>query len=191
MPTSAGRPTAWCERLHGALDAADARARALAAPLSVTQLNWRADPASWSIGQCLDHLRVTNEVYARAMDESLRGVPGGPVETITPGWFGRYFLRTVIDPSPQTRKNKAPAKIKPVTAVDAAALAQFLASNGIARRLIDKAAPYDVNRVRFQNPFVPLIRFTVGTGLEILTRHQDRHLLQAERVRANAAFPAA
>jgi hypothetical protein len=36
---------------------------------------------------------------------------------------------------------------------------------------------------------VALIRFTVGTGLEILTRHENRHLLQAERVRANPAFP--
>jgi hypothetical protein len=191
MPRSPGRAPAWSERLHGALDAADARARALGAALSVAQLNWRADPASWSIGQCLDHLRVTNEVYSRAMDESLTGVPDGPVETITPGWFGRYFLRTVIDPSPQSRKNKAPAKIKPVATVDASVLTHFLASNDIARRLIDKAAPYDVNRVRFPNPFVPLIRFTVGTGLEVLTRHQDRHLLQAERVRANANFPAA
>jgi len=176
--------------LHGALDAADARARALAAPLSVTQLNWRADPASWSIGQCLDHLRVTNEVYSRAMDESLTGVPGGPVETITPGWFGRYFLGTVIDPSPRSRKSKAPAKIKPVATVDASVLRNFLASNDVARRLIDRAEPYDINRVRFPSRFAPLIRFTVGTGREILTRHQDRHLRQAERVRANASFPA-
>jgi len=191
MPTSPASAPAWSDRLHAALDTADARARALAAPLSVAQLNWRVDPASWSIGQCLDHLRVTNEVYSRAMDESLTGAPGGPVETITPGWFGRYFLRTVIDPSPQSRKNKAPAKIKPVTTVDSSVLTHFLASNDVARRLIARAVPYDVNRVRFPNPFVPLIRFTVGTGLEIMTRHQDRHLLQAERVRANATFPVA
>ena len=78
----------------------------------------------------------------------------------------------------------------PVAAVDASVLTQFLASNDEARHVIDLAAPYDVNRVRFTNPFVPVIRFTIGTGLEILTRHQDRHLLQAERVRAHAAFPA-
>ena len=93
MPTSSGHSPAWSDRLRAALDAADVRARALAAPLSVAQLNWRADPGSWSIGQCLDHLRVTNDVYAHAMDESLTGTPVGPVEAITPGWFGRYFLR--------------------------------------------------------------------------------------------------
>jgi len=191
MPITSGSSPAWTRRLHAALDAADVRARALAAPLSAPQLNWRADPSSWSVGQCLDHLRVANEVYARAIDGSLVGPPSGAVDEITPGWFGRYFIRTVIEPSAKSWKAKAPTKIVPVATVDASILAQFLASNVTARQLIDKAAPYDVNRLRFPNPFVPVIRFTVGTGLEILTRHQDRHLLQAERVRANPAFPAA
>jgi len=49
---------------------------------------------------------------------------------------------------------------------------------------------YDVNRIRFKNPFVPLIRFTVGTGLEIVSQHESRHLLQAERIRESPGFPA-
>jgi hypothetical protein len=50
-------------------------------------------------------------------------------------------------------------------------------------------SPYDVNRIRFRNPFIPVLRFTVGTGLEILSNHQRRHLLQAERVRESLEFP--
>lgn len=179
----------WVRRLLASLDDSDHRARALAGSLTAAQLNWRADPASWSIGQCLDHLRITNDVYVKAMSPALTGSPSGPVDEIRPGWFGRYFLRTVIEPSPKSIKGKAPAKIVPVTTVESTVLDQFLASNDIARRFIEKAAAYDVNRVRFPNPFVSLIRFTIGTGLVILTRHEDRHLLQAERVRAHASFP--
>jgi hypothetical protein len=189
MSTPADATPRWKPRLLTALDAADQRARAMAGTLTVAQLNWRADQASWSIGQCLDHLRATNEVYVKAMEPALKGSPSGSVDEITPGWFGRYFLRTVIEPSPKSIKAKAPAKIVPATTVDATVLDQFLASNNIARRFIDKAAAYDVNRVRFPNPFVSLIRFTIGTGLEILTKHEERHLLQAERVRADTNFP--
>ena len=74
----------WSRRLHASLDASDARARELAAGLTVEQLNWRADQSSWSIGQCLDHLRVANEVYGRAIASALSGTPGGPVDQITP-----------------------------------------------------------------------------------------------------------
>jgi hypothetical protein len=42
---------------------------------------------------------------------------------------------------------------------------------------------------RFKNPFIPVLRFTVGTGLEILAKHERRHLLQAERIRDSPEFP--
>jgi hypothetical protein len=188
MTTSAA--PRWAQRLLASLDASDQRATDLARPLSVAQLNWRADQSTWSIGQCLDHLRVANEVYGPPITSALHGTGTGPVDEITPGWFGRWFIRTVIEPSPKTLKNqKAPAKIVPVAKVDATILDQFLKSNLKTRELIARARSFDVNRVRFKNPFVFWIRFTVGTGLEILARHEDRHLLQAERIRAHANFP--
>ena len=111
------------------------------------------------------------------------------VQEITPGWFGRWFIRNYIEPSPHTRRVSAPKKITPGTQIDAAILQRFLASNDRARAVTRQAAPYDVNRIRFRNPFIPVLRFTVGTGLEILSNHQRRHLLQAERVRESLEFP--
>ena len=39
------------------------------------------------------------------------------------------------------------------------------------------------------NPFFSLIRFSVGTGFQVIAAHQRRHLWQAERVRERAGFP--
>jgi hypothetical protein len=58
-------------------------------------------------------------------------------------------------------------------------------------RTTRQRAPYNVNRIRFKNPFIPGLRFSVGTGLEVLSAHERRHLLQAERVRALSDFPPA
>jgi hypothetical protein len=179
----------WARRLLASLDASDQRAIAVARTLSETQLNWRADQSSWSIGQCLDHLRESNELYGRAMDAALQHPRGHPVDEITPGWFGGLFIRTVIDPATAPTKRKAPAKIVPASTVDETILDRFLRSNDVTRRVIERAQSIDVNRVRFKNPFVWWIRFTVGTGLEIIVRHEDRHLLQAERIRSHANFP--
>ena len=181
----------WSRRLLAELTASDQRAIAVARPLTVDQLNWRPRPDSWSVGQCLEHLAVSNEVYCKAIAPAVPGCAQAMVDEITPGWFGRWFIRNVIEPSPKTLKNqKAPAKIVPVATVDATILDQFLRSNQQTRELIARAQSFDVNRVRFKNPFVAWIRFTVGTGLEILARHEDRHLLQAERIRAHPGFPA-
>ena len=180
---SDGHEPAWCVRLISQIDAADQRAIALARPLTSAQLNWKPSPHEWSIGQCLDHLSVSSDVYIAAMEKGVRGRPRGIVQEITPGWFGRWFINNVIEPSPTSRKRRAPGKIVPRSDVDPSVLDRFLRTNARLREFIGRAVPHDVNRARFQNPFVPIIFFTVGTGLEVLVRHQRRHLLQAERVR--------
>ena len=184
------RLPSWCLRLTRELDAADARAIALASDLNITQLNWKPRPDAWSVGQCLEHLCISNEVYVNPLDESLAGTPTAPVEEITPGWLGRWFIRNYIDPATQKKRVRAPRKIKPVAShLDASILDRFTASNARVRKVIAHARAHDVNRVRFRNPFVPLLRFTVGTGLEIIARHNHRHLLQAERVMNLSEFP--
>ena len=62
---------AWCRRLIRELDAADVRAKAVAESLTPRQLNWKPSPAEWSVGQCLEHLSIANEVYMGAMAPAL------------------------------------------------------------------------------------------------------------------------
>ena len=147
----------WATRLLSEIDAADQRAMALAKSLSSAQLNWKPSPGEWSVGQCLDHLCVANDVYLGAMEKGMAGRPNGVAQDITPGWFGRWFIRTAIEPSPRSRKGRAPRKIVPRPEVDTSVLDRFLETNVQARDFIRRAAQYDVNRVRFQNPFVPIM----------------------------------
>lgn len=176
-------------RLLAGFDASDQRARELLRGLTRAQLNWREQPHTWSIGQCLDHLCVANDVYLPPIGAALEGQPVSPVEEIEIGWFGSWFIRDYIEPSGRTKHLKAPKKITPAPDVELVVLERLLRGNEQARELIRRAANHNVNHLRFRNPFVPLLRFTVGTGLEIVVRHQRRHLLQAERVRELVGFP--
>jgi hypothetical protein len=180
---------AWSVRLIAELNASDERAKALATGLNAEKLNWQPRPGAWSVGQCLEHLCITNELYAPAIAASLVGKPISSVQDITPGWFGRWFIKSFIEPSPQTKQARAPKKIVPGARVELSILDRFLRTNQVARELIRQAQDYDVNRIRFRNPFIPLLRFTVGTGLEIISGHERRHLLQAGRVKQTPDFP--
>lgn len=181
---------AWPQRLIAELDASDRRAERLAQDLTPEQLNWKATPDAWSIGQCLQHLYIMNKVYLPAISVSLEGQQRSPVQEIVPGWFGRWFIRSYVEPSSKTKRAPAPKKIDPGDRVDPSILELFLQSNEAVRDLVRTASEYDVNRIRFKNPLVSVIRFTAGTGLEIISKHESRHLLQAERVRQSAGFPA-
>jgi len=179
---------AWPARLAFELSANDQTAQALVDGLTEEQLNWQPSPGAWSVGQCLEHLCITNEAYLPRMISALQGQPDSPVEQIKPGAFGGWFIRNFVEPSPATKRISAPRKIRPASRVGLPVIDRFLSGNKTCREVIVSAREKNVNRVRFWNPLVPGIRFTVGTGLEIITSHERRHLLQAERVRA-AGFP--
>ena len=179
----------WSQSLISELESADRRAEVLAKGLSDEQMNWQPLPGAWSIAQCIEHVHVANEVYLPAIAAALDGHPQTKVEELWSGWPSRWFIRNFIAPNPGGTRAKAPKKIEPASHVDPGVVSRFLRSNQTAMELVRRASLFDVNSIRFKNPFVPLLRFTVGTGLEIVAKHQSRHLLQAENVRQSAGFP--
>ena len=189
MTTMQEAHPAWSNRLSFELNGLDQTVQALVSGLGKDQLNWQAEAGAWSIGQCLEHLCLTNEAYLPAMTAALEGKRDAPVEEITPGWFSRWFLKNFVEPSPSGKKVPAPGKIRPAARVDVAVKERFLASNKVCRELIVRARCKDVNRIRFWNPLAPGVRFTLGVGFEIITSHEQRHLLQAERVKDSPNFP--
>jgi DinB superfamily len=189
VSTTANSLPNWSSQLISALDAADRRAESVAKGLSPVQLNWQPEPGVWSVGQCLDHLRIGNEILVPAISAALDGRQTGSVDHIRLGWFGRWFIRNYIAPNPGGARARAPGKIEPGKQVEPTVLEAFLRSNQAARALARRAANYDVNRIRYKNPFIQILRFTVGTGLEIIEKHESRHLLQAEGVRQSPGFP--
>jgi hypothetical protein len=177
----------WASRLNSELDANDATAKKLLSDLSPEQLNWKPSPAAWSIGQCLEHLSISNEVYLQAVDTALDGKPHSPVEQLNLGLIGGWFLRNFVEPS--RVRAPAPGKVRPASTVESSVLTRYLSSNQLCRDVIARAADFDVNRIRFRNPFLPGVRFKVGTGLSIIPSHGRRHLLQAQRVQDSPGFP--
>ncbi len=156
---------AWSVRLLAELDGADEKVRELVVELQPEQLNGRPRPDAWSIGQCLEHLCRANEGYLPAILSSLEGSRSlRSRRSRRDGSAGGSFATT----SSHRRKASAfgaPKKIVPGTQVEPSVLDRFLCSNQAARDLVHRARDCDVNRIQFRNPFVSVIRFTVGTGL--------------------------
>jgi hypothetical protein len=167
------------------LDKSEVEARNLTEGLSDEQLNWQPNGGrSWSIAQCLDHLAKTNAVYTAAMVSATSSVPPGSRPRrgpIRPGWLERYFINAMD--APPRRKFSTNKKVLPRARKSGSEMvADFVASHDAVRSLIETSRELDLNRIRFKNPFVGFLRFTVGTGLLVIGAHDRRHLWQAREV---------
>jgi DinB superfamily len=176
--------------LEDQLEAAERDAQALVQGLSEQRGAWRAEPGAWSVAECLDHLATANGVYLRTLNESAvraraKGRPRrGPA---VPGVVGRWFVRWLEPPVNPRLKGRAPRIIRPRTAPSLAdAFAAFAASHREVRAFLRAYADLDLAGVRFPNPFVRGLRFSLATGLHVIAAHERRHLWQAWRVRRAA-----
>ena len=98
--------------------------------------------------------------------------------------MGRLFVRSLEPPPKWWSKLKAPRSIRPVAAAPlAAAFASFVASQADVQAFLRAHADLDLAGIRFPNPFVRGIRFSLATGLHVIAAHERRHLSQAWRVR--------
>jgi DinB superfamily len=181
--------------LEDALNAAARDARALAAGLTEDEGAWRAEAGSWSVAECLDHLAIANRVYLAAMRPSgERALAHGRRRRrpARPGLIGRWFVRSLEPPVAPRSRGKAPKLIRPRTSPALAeAAARFLASQDEVRTFLRTYADIDLAGVRFPNPFVRGVRFSLATGLHVIAAHERRHLWQAWRVRREAEGAAA
>ena len=178
------------QNLQGQFDAIEQGARTLVSGMNEELGTWRANEGSWSVAECLDHLAAGNRIYLGAMQEAaLRAREQGRwrCRPAKPGLIGGWFVRYMEPPVKASFKTKAPRSIRPRKAPALADVVdKFIESHRAMRAFLDRNADLDLASIRFVNPFISGVRFSLATGLHVITAHERRHLWQAWRVRRSA-----
>lgn len=173
------------------LEAINEDARDLIADLSETQFNWTPAPGQWSIGECLDHLNVTNRELIKPLHEAIKDAHArgrtfqGPFRH---GWLVNKFVRS-MEP-PVKRKFKAPAIFRPRPQMSLIEVSrEFFAVQDEVLQLIEEANGIHLARVKIASPVSRFLKYSVGQAFDLIATHERRHLWQAREVKAQRSFP--
>ena len=161
--------------------------------LSPAQLYWTPSAEQWSVGQCFDHLIVTNTCFFPDM----RKVAAGEYRSswwarVSPlsGLFGRFVLKS-LDPG-QGRKTKAPRVFEPAKSdVDAGVIARFVQHQAEVAALMRATEGADLRGLKVTSPVSPVATYSLLDAYRIVVAHERRHFEQARRVMRAEGFPAA
>ncbi len=167
----------------------------LCSGMSGQRFNWKPAPASWSIGQCVQHLVVFNTLYFASIEQSvekarrkytarsLKSAQG----TYKAGTIGGFLIRMMY---PGALKVRTPQAFQPSHSdIPHTALRDFSSAQQQLAGILRKCADINLNRTRVASPAAGLLRFRLGDILTILVRHERRHFDQMKRLAAHPLFP--
>jgi hypothetical protein len=159
--------------------------------LSAEQVNWRPSAEEWSVGQCFDHLIVSNRPFVPIFEEILAGRQRRRAWERVP-WLprlsGRLLIRTLRPDS--GRKAKARPAFQPSRSpIDPGIVATFLEQEEQLRRLMERSRGLDLESIVITSPVLPLMTYSLMDACRIIVVHEQNHVVQAKRVMESPGFP--
>lgn len=144
-------------------------------------LRQQAALGGWSMLQCVEHLALTNKLYAPIFEEAFpRAQKGG--EPYGKDFKGR-MLAWVMEP-PYRMKVKTREGLDPETVGSPQeVLDHFQASQQLIFGWLDRANGLALNDVKVASPFNEKVHYNLYSLFHILAAHERRHLWQAEQVK--------
>ena len=174
---------------HQEYDAIAADVQSLAAGLTGAQFNWRTQPGTWSIAECLGHLTVFGATCLEPLDRQIAEVKSRGLRADGPfyeTWLGNWFIG-VVEPPYRLRAKTFRNLIPPPEQQLADALPAFLHLQEQVQERVLAADGFDVGAVTARIP--SKLSLTLGQWYRFIAAHERRHLWQAWNVRNHPAFP--
>ena len=159
--------------------------------LSFEQLNWKPNAKDWSIGQCFEHLIVTNNLYFPAIQKVIDGEHRNNFFSKIPLAVDLIaaLMKNSLKPE-QKRKMKTFKIFEPAVSNISETIIEDFAENQLKLiEMIGTCRDFDVQHIKIAEPLSAALNLRLEDAFEILVMHEKRHFLQAERVMRAEDFP--
>jgi len=157
--------------------------------LEESKLNHRNSPESWSALECLEHLNLYGRFYLKEIKQQMNVNQRPSTQVFKSGILGNYFAKSML-PGTSTRKLKKMktfSNMNPINSkLDKKVIEEFIAQQEEMLRLLETAQKKDLNNIKCGITISKLVKLKLGDTFRFVIYHNQRHLLQAERV-LNAA----
>jgi len=155
---------------------------------------WRPDETRWSAAGHLAHVVIINTAYLGSVEAAIEAAvsAGGPRgdgpyrHPRVASWFAGS-----MEPPPKRRLKTFRDMVPDPGVSRAEASADFDRTQSRLLEAIERSRGLDLGRVRFRSPFLALLRFSLGSGFEMLLAHNRRHIWLVRELLATADFPGA
>src|SRR5262245_49880742 len=159
--------------------------------LSAQQINWTSRAGEWSIGQCFDHLIISNRPYFQIIEEIQEGrrrQRAWERMPLPPRFFAKLIINTLRPDS--GRKAKArPAFYPSSSHIAPGIIASFVEQQDRLLHFMESTRGLDLDGIRITSPVMSFFTYSLMDVYRIIVVHEQNHFVQAKRVMESPGFP--
>lgn len=153
--------------------------------LTDEQLGFSPGPRIWSISEVFDHLNRSNEIYIRTILPRVTLAPDWPSDQFRTSWLGDWAYEKIVPrPDGSVFKMRSAKTVRPVKPEGdfKEVVYHFHRTCDALDDILRHSATKDLRRIRIPFHFVPFLHFSLGETMRFVIAHNERHLLQAQRL---------
>lgn len=150
--------------------------------LSISDLNYKQNPTSWSILECFAHLNLYAQYYNPELRRLLiEAKNSSRTDKIKWTWFGKMSVKKIAISN--TSKMKTIDRMNPINSeLNLEVISNFLELNQELKEMSIKANQVNYNKKGVRVEFLKIVKLNLGETLIFMLEHQNRHVVQAQNV---------
>jgi DinB superfamily len=159
--------------------------------ITLEQLNWKPSEKAWSIGECLQHLILSDSCYFPTLKKITEAVFKMSFwEKYSP--FSAKCGQILKNKLQEKVKNKmmAPKIIKPTNnKISLDIIECYHKTLTTFLNYISNCKNIDIDKTIITSPTISIVTYNLRNAFHFLVQHEHRHINQAIRVKMNENFP--
>lgn len=157
----------------------------LVSSISDEQWKWKPAPNRWSVGECVEHIMLSEGLLRVKMEEALAGAPNPDWQAKTAG--KTEFLLKVM--APRQGKAEAPESIQPQSKLTRVEVMAKLAQTRAKTLKFAETTEATMNDHTAEHPFPVFNTLSAYQWLLYIPLHNMRHDKQIQEVMATEGYP--
>lgn len=150
----------------------------------INTLTWKANPTSWNILECLEHLNLYGDFYLPEIERRIKQTNSKADTEFKSGFLGNYFAKSML-PKEKLNKMKTFKGKNPLnTTLEKKVMNKFINQQIKLLDLLNQSRNVSLNKVKIQTSISSFIRLKLGDTFQFLINHIIRHLHQIDRIKA-------
>lgn len=145
-------------------------------------LTWKANPASWSVLECLEHLNLYGDFYIPAIERAMENSMNKGNQVFNGGFLGSYFAKMMLPKEKLNRMNTFKDKNPLNAPLDKMVIDRFLQQQTTLITLLEVSKNHNLDKVKVSTSISRFVKLALGDTFHFVTNHQIRHMKQIERI---------